>query len=95
LDGSVTPATYVSFLNMINVTDLARFGLHNGDPADQTLIDAKWESLAVAPIMDDDFPHDFFVFTAVSSTSSSVLSVLFLSTVPTAHASLARTPSSL
>jgi hypothetical protein len=76
------PATYVSFLSMTNATDLTRFRLHNGDPADQTPIDAKWESLAVAPVMDDNFPHDFFVFTAVSSSSSSILSVVFLPTMP-------------
>jgi len=54
----------VSFVNFINDTQLARFGLHNGDPDDQTLIDAKWESLALAPCLDPDFPNDFFLFTA-------------------------------
>lgn len=36
-----------------------------GDPDDQTLIDAKWESLALAPIGDPAFPDDYFLFTAV------------------------------
>ena len=30
LDSSVTPATYVSFVNYVDDTQLARFGLHNG-----------------------------------------------------------------
>ena len=30
LDSSITPATYVSFVDYIDDTQLARFGLHNG-----------------------------------------------------------------
>lgn len=36
-----------------------------GKPVDQTLIDAKWESLALAPVGDSDYPDDYFLFTAV------------------------------
>ncbi|TBU59301.1 esterase-like activity of phytase-domain-containing protein [Dichomitus squalens] len=63
LDSTINPATYVSFVSFIDDTQLARFGLHNGKPADQTLIDAKWESLALAPVGDPDFPDDYFLFT--------------------------------
>ena len=66
LNATITPATYVSFVDFLNTTQLSRFGLHNGDPADQTLINAKWESLALAPCFDDGFPNDYFLFTAVS-----------------------------
>lgn len=31
LDSSITPATYVPFVNYIDETQLARFGLHNGE----------------------------------------------------------------
>ena len=31
LDKSVTPATYTSFISIIDPTNLARFGLHNGE----------------------------------------------------------------
>ncbi|EMD36215.1 hypothetical protein CERSUDRAFT_74243 [Gelatoporia subvermispora B] len=72
LDKSITAAEYVSFVNFIDDTQLARFGLHNGDPDDQTLIDAKWESLALAPCFDPDFPNDFFLFTADVSSLISV-----------------------
>ncbi|KDQ57002.1 hypothetical protein JAAARDRAFT_69973 [Jaapia argillacea MUCL 33604] len=64
LVSGITPGTYVSFVNYINDTQLARFGLHNGKPADQTLIDAKWESLAVVSCQDPTYPDDFFLFTA-------------------------------
>jgi len=87
LDPTITPATYVPFVNYLNATQLARFGLHNGthffqhyfsfilqalymirkgDPNDPTLIDGKWESLALGPCDDPDFPNDYFLFTAVS-----------------------------
>ncbi|KAJ3861321.1 esterase-like activity of phytase-domain-containing protein [Lentinula novae-zelandiae] len=64
LDDSVTPATYVSFVNYIDDDQLARFGLHNGDEEDSTLVNEKWESLALAPVNDPANPDDYFLFTA-------------------------------
>jgi hypothetical protein len=64
LTSGITPATYTSFVNILDATQLARFGLHNGSPDDQTLIDAKWESIALAPVTDPAFPNDYFLFTA-------------------------------
>ncbi|KAJ7863981.1 esterase-like activity of phytase-domain-containing protein [Mycena olivaceomarginata] len=63
LSKSVNPATYVSFVDYADATQLARFGLHNGDPDDNTCLDAKWESLTLAPV-GDTAPNDFFLFTA-------------------------------
>ncbi|KAG8743757.1 hypothetical protein FRC10_011477 [Ceratobasidium sp. 414] len=63
LDKSITPATYVPFVNYLNATQLARFGLHNDEPTDRTLIDAKWESLALAPVLDSTLPDDYFLIT--------------------------------
>ncbi|EIM83805.1 uncharacterized protein STEHIDRAFT_148606 [Stereum hirsutum FP-91666 SS1] len=63
LDKSIVPATYVSFVDYLDDVQLARFGLHNGDPSDQTLINAKWESLALASCQDEAFPDDYFLFT--------------------------------
>ena len=37
-----------------------------GGDSDAQLIDAKWESIALAPVGDSAFPHDYFLFTAVS-----------------------------
>ncbi|KAF8883997.1 esterase-like activity of phytase-domain-containing protein [Infundibulicybe gibba] len=64
LDKSITPATYVGFASYIDATQLARFGLHNGKPSDATLINAKWESFALASVGDSAFPDDYFLFTA-------------------------------
>ncbi|KAF8515315.1 esterase-like activity of phytase-domain-containing protein [Hysterangium stoloniferum] len=58
----ITPALYQSFVDMIDPTQLARFGLHNGKPIDPTLINSKWESLALAPAEDPKFPEDYFLF---------------------------------
>uniref|UniRef100_A0A8H7XLP0 Phytase-like domain-containing protein n=1 Tax=Psilocybe cubensis TaxID=181762 RepID=A0A8H7XLP0_PSICU len=57
---SITAANYVSFVNFLDSTQLARFG----SPDDETLIDAKWESLALAPANDPSFPNDYFLITA-------------------------------
>ncbi|KAF9529605.1 esterase-like activity of phytase-domain-containing protein [Crepidotus variabilis] len=67
LDKSVTAATYVSFVNFVDSTQLGRFGLHNDDPDDVTLIDAKWESLALAPVGDAAYPNDYFLFLAADN----------------------------
>ncbi|KAF9446969.1 hypothetical protein P691DRAFT_732245, partial [Macrolepiota fuliginosa MF-IS2] len=66
LDSSIKPVEYVSFLDYLNPTQLARFGLHNeiGGADDQTLISSKWESFALAPVGDKKFPDDYFLFTA-------------------------------
>ncbi|KAF9480369.1 hypothetical protein BDN70DRAFT_832977 [Pholiota conissans] len=64
LTKGITAATYVSFVDFTDKTQLARFGLHNGSPDDETLIDAKWESLALAPVGDSAFPDDYFLITA-------------------------------
>ncbi|KAJ7214480.1 esterase-like activity of phytase-domain-containing protein [Mycena pura] len=63
LVAGVTPATYVAFVDYADPTQLARFGLHTGDPDDNTLIDSKWESLALAPV-GPSAPNDYFLFTA-------------------------------
>ncbi|KAI0635217.1 esterase-like activity of phytase-domain-containing protein [Trametes polyzona] len=67
LNKAITPGTYVSFVDFIDDTQLGRFGVHNGKPVDQTLVDAKWESLALAPCLDPQFPDDFFLFTAADN----------------------------
>lgn len=67
LNGTITPVTYVPFLSLIDDVQLGRFGMHNGDPDDPTLIDAKFESLALAPVGDVAYPDDYFLFTVVST----------------------------
>ncbi|KAG6811377.1 hypothetical protein H0H92_007762 [Tricholoma furcatifolium] len=67
LVSGVTPATYVSFVNYLESNGLARFGLHNGSPTNDALIDGKWESLTLVPIGDSEYPDDYFLFTAADN----------------------------
>ncbi|KAI9732957.1 MAG: hypothetical protein M1818_007390 [Claussenomyces sp. TS43310] len=53
LDADITPAAYCSFLDF-NVEDqLNRFGVHNGGDQDASLLNEKWESLAMVPVDGD------------------------------------------
>jgi len=67
LDSSITPTAYQTFVQYVNSTQLARFGLHNGGVLDQQLIVAKWEALALAPAYDRNAKDDYSVFTLVGS----------------------------
>ncbi|GJJ08811.1 hypothetical protein Clacol_003030 [Clathrus columnatus] len=60
----IKPAKYQPFISMIDSIQLGRFGLHNGVPIDPTLLNSKWESLALAPVGDPSFPDDYFIITA-------------------------------
>ena len=50
LNKGITAATYCSFLDYNNNTELAKFGLHNGGANDTGLLNEKWESFALAPV---------------------------------------------
>lgn len=67
LDKSISPAEVTDFIDMIDDDELARFGLHNGDDADDTLIASKWESLAIVSVSDEESPDDYFIFTAADN----------------------------
>ncbi|KDQ11358.1 hypothetical protein BOTBODRAFT_189903 [Botryobasidium botryosum FD-172 SS1] len=67
LDKSITPATYTAFVDYLDKDQLKRFGLHNGDDADSSLIDAKWESFALAPAFDPANPDDYFLITVADN----------------------------
>jgi len=54
LNSTVTPASYSAFVNLIDTTQLAKFGLHIGGAFDNNLIASKLESLAVAPILNSN-----------------------------------------
>lgn len=54
LKEGITPAEYCSFLDYNVNSELAKFKLHNGGPKDSTLLNEKWESLAVVPADPDD-----------------------------------------
>lgn len=50
LKAGITAATYCSFLDYNVNSELGKFGLHNGGAQDASLLNEKWESLALAPV---------------------------------------------
>jgi len=50
LSANVTAATYCSFLDYNVNSELAKFGLHNGGAQDASLLNEKWESIALVPV---------------------------------------------
>lgn len=54
LKEGINPAEYCSFLDYNVNSELAKFKLHNGGPKDRTLLNEKWESLAVVPANPDE-----------------------------------------
>src|SRR2546423_8640115 len=47
---NIVPAQYFPFLNINDSSELARFKLHNGGNQDSSLLNEKWESLAIVPV---------------------------------------------
>ncbi|KAL5427046.1 hypothetical protein PMIN06_003882 [Paraphaeosphaeria minitans] len=50
LNADVVPAQYCPWLSFNNNDQLNRFGVHNGGKQDATLLNEKWESLALLPV---------------------------------------------
>lgn len=64
VDASVKVATVTPFIDINDVKDLARFGLHNGAPNDKNNLSEKWEAMSIAPVLDPAKPDDYFLFIA-------------------------------
>ncbi|MCK0197617.1 esterase-like activity of phytase family protein [Ancylobacter sp. 6x-1] len=65
LDAAVTPARLAGPVVDINDNaQLARVGLHNGEPHDPTDLPEKWESMAIVPALDPANPKDVFLLVA-------------------------------
>lgn len=62
LHPGVIPAKYCSFLDFNVNSQLGRFGLHNGGPQDQFLLNEKWESLATVPVNPGKEDGEYFLF---------------------------------
>lgn len=60
---SVVPMKQVELVNMLNSTQLGKFGenLNNVTPTRLTLAE-KWEGMALAPVLEENAPQDFFLF---------------------------------
>ncbi|CAN8103536.1 unnamed protein product [Discula destructiva] len=61
LSDGITAATYCSFLDFNVNSQLERFGAHNGGAQDSTLLNEKWESIALAPVDPENPGSDYFV----------------------------------
>jgi hypothetical protein len=62
LEGAIVPATLTTFIDINEIAQLNRFGLHNGEPNDRNNLSEKWEGLALAPVLDPANPRDYFLF---------------------------------
>jgi uncharacterized protein YhjY with autotransporter beta-barrel domain len=63
LNPAIRPVQQVEIVNMLNTTQLAKFGsnLNNVTPNRLTLAE-KWEGMALAPVLEESAPQDFFLF---------------------------------
>lgn len=64
LNPDITPVAFTQVVNMLNTTQLAKFGLNaNTTPVNQPLtISEKWEAMALMPALDEAKPQDFLLF---------------------------------
>ncbi len=63
LNSGIRPVQQVEVVNMLNATQLTKFGtnLNNLTPNRLTLAE-KWEGMALAPVLEESAPQDFFLF---------------------------------
>lgn len=60
----VVPVARQSFIDINDNTELAKFGLHNGEPKDRNDLSEKWEAMGLVPALDPAHPRDYFLFIA-------------------------------
>ncbi|MBW8753148.1 MAG: esterase-like activity of phytase family protein [Sphingomonadales bacterium] len=59
---SIVPVQQVELINMLNPTQLARVGMNaNFGPTTTTSLSEKWEAMALAPVLEEGAPQDFFL----------------------------------
>jgi len=68
LVSSITPVQQVELVNLLNTTQLAKFGinLNNGvagsaNAVNPTTITEKWEGMALVPVLEESAPQDYFL----------------------------------
>lgn len=63
LNPTIRPVQQMQLVNMLNATQLAKFGenLNNVTPTRLTLSE-KWEGMALVPVLEEGAPQDFFLF---------------------------------
>jgi hypothetical protein len=57
LKPGIVAATLCPFLDFNINSELNRFGVHNGGAPDEGLLNEKWESLALVPVLGDGMDH--------------------------------------
>lgn len=64
----ITAAQAVPFVNLLNPTQLARFGINmnvgaegTANPVSANSLGEKWEALSVVPVLDPSAPNDYFL----------------------------------
>lgn len=64
LDPTITPVAQIELVNMLNTTQLRRFGLNTnvGPAITATSISEKWEAMGLLPVLEEAAPQDFFLF---------------------------------
>jgi len=62
LAADITPVRQVELVNMLNAAQLGKFGVNTKtNPSTQFTLSEKWEAMALAPVLEEDKPHDFFL----------------------------------
>lgn len=61
---SIVPVQQVELVNMLNPVQLARVGMNitRLPLTNSTTIGEKWEAMALAPVLEENAPQDFFLF---------------------------------
>jgi hypothetical protein len=63
LAAGIVPVQQVELVNLLNPTQLARVGMNaNFGPTNATSLSEKWEAMALAPVLEENAPQDFFLF---------------------------------
>jgi uncharacterized protein YhjY with autotransporter beta-barrel domain len=63
LNPGITPVTQVEVINILNTTQLGKFGLNiNNAAATRLTLTEKLEGMALVPVLEENAPQDYFLF---------------------------------
>jgi hypothetical protein len=64
IDPAITPVRQIQLVNLINQTELTRFGMNlsTGAGTNPTTIGEKWEAMGLLPTLEESNPQDVFLF---------------------------------
>ena len=63
LNSGITPVSQVEIVNILNTTQLGKFGINiNNVSATRLTLTEKLESMALVPVLDEKAPQDYFLF---------------------------------